>query len=158
MKKHTFSTILTAVLVIILIASTFFIYTASTAKSEPLVLMEPKGDEADVQYKANTANSVTIIAFEEDAFYCYKGKNLKSGHVVHIEKENGIREFVIKNKQKEGKDSVEFILKTAPGATYKCTVNMLDEMTVNEVKKYILLDATKEENEFLNSIIEKKTN
>jgi biopolymer transport protein ExbD len=57
---------------------------------------------------------------------------------------DSVRSVVLDFKKKRG-NSTTVIIKPSPSATYKNTVDILDEMTINEIKKYALVDLTDEE-------------
>jgi len=42
------------------------------------------------------------------------------------------------------------LIKPAEGASYKNTVDILDEMTINDVKRYAMVDISPAENETIN--------
>lgn len=60
---------------------------------------------------------------------------------------------LIRNKQKqlerahkkEGREALVFLIKATSGASYKNVIDALDETTINNVKKFMLLDASEEE-------------
>ncbi len=47
------------------------------------------------------------------------------------------------------KDSLVIVIKPANEASYKATVDILDQMTINHIEKYSMTDLNKKEKEFL---------
>lgn len=150
MNKHIIFTILTVVLVVILIAGTFFLFTASTATApKALNLFVPSENETTKISIPDTATVFNIIAFADDKYYCYPGDSIKNGKVLTIEKENTIRNFILKTKREFGQKGLTIIIKPTPATNYKSTVNILDEMTINDIKRFLVIDVTQEEEAFI---------
>ena len=56
-----------------------------------------------------------------------------------------IREEIMKKKQNTNAEDLVVIIKPSEDATYKNTVDILDEMTINEIKRYAMVDITEDE-------------
>jgi hypothetical protein len=56
-----------------------------------------------------------------------------------------IREEIMKKKQNTNPEDLVVIIKPSEDATYKNTVDILDEMTINEIKRYAMVDITEDE-------------
>ena len=110
------------------------------------------------------SKALTILLSEDDGIYYYNGNWEKAV------KENGIYKSgfsygsgigkVIRDKQemlesadtKEGKRGLMLIIKSNEKASYKNLVNILDEILINDVKKYALVKLTKPEINYLDRI------
>lgn len=92
----------------------------------------------------NYATAIQAIILSSDKIYCYPGENLDSGHVYSLLNTNSFRKFLQTQKKQFG-DSLLVILKPAINAGYNSTVDVLDEMSINEIQKYVLLELTSEE-------------
>ncbi len=57
-----------------------------------------------------------------------------------------IRDVIIKKKRSTPPEDLVIVLKPNEEATYKNTVDMLDEMTINQVKRFALVDISEVEN------------
>lgn len=91
-------------------------------------------------------NRLTVIISHEDEIYAYTGTDIKSGqHYTY----KTFRPFL---RAKNSAGALFVLITAARTASYKNTVNMLDEMTLGKVKKYALNDATTEEETFLNTL------
>ena len=51
-----------------------------------------------------------------------------------------IRNVILEKKRKTDPDDFMILLKSSNEATYRNTVDLLDEMYINDVKRYALLD------------------
>ncbi|HEY4064314.1 MAG TPA: hypothetical protein VGM30_20555 [Puia sp.] len=58
---------------------------------------------------------------------------------------NGIRSVILDKKRRTDPVWFQVILKPSPDATYRNTVDILDEMTIDDVKHYALVDITPNE-------------
>jgi hypothetical protein len=47
------------------------------------------------------------------------------------------------------KDSLVVVIKPSEKATYKATIDILDQMTINHIEKYSMTDINKQEKELL---------
>jgi len=54
----------------------------------------------------------------------------------------GIRDEILKKKKSTNPEDLVMIIKPSEEATYKNTVDILDEMTIAEIKRYAMVDIT----------------
>lgn len=139
---------------------TFFIFT--TTMSQPtamkLFLPDDKVNPED-QNKAKESGVLTIMMGADNHIYYYEGQ-LKvdaSGNnfmSASYNGENSIRDVIMKKKadvrsraqdpENPEKDLV-IVIKPSKECTYKNVIDILDEMAINVVKKYALVDITADE-------------
>src|SRR5207253_2387791 len=62
------------------------------------------------------------------------GSNFKSTNYKEI------RNVIIDKKKSTNPEDFVVVIKPGPESTYKNTVDILDEMTINEVKRYAMVD------------------
>ena len=155
---------------------TFFVFTATMSTPTTLDLNMPKDikDEKD-QTEVKESGVLTIMLGKGDQVYYYEGQ-LKvdaTGNNFKQTTFKGIRDIII-NKKKEvisryvtnpeceaeakakgkpisncaDKDFV-VIIKPAKDATYKNTVDILDEMTINQVRTYAMVKLLDQEYELI---------
>jgi biopolymer transport protein ExbD len=105
-------------------------------------------DEKDQQAlnEAATGNGLVILIFDEDGIYAYSGKNIEAGKKYTYDELKGF----LAGKKGDGNFSV--VIRPSSTSTYKNTVNMLDVMTREGIKKYKLIDISKEEERYINQI------
>jgi len=79
---------------------------------------------------------------KNDQIYYYEGDDptkLQSSNY------KGIRDVVLDKKRRTDPKDFVVVLKPTQDATYKNTVNILDEMTIDEVKRFALVDISPDE-------------
>ena len=60
-----------------------------------------------------------------------------------------IRDVILNKKKSTNPEDFVVIIKPGPDATYKNTVDMLDEMFISDVKRYALVDITPQDLQFI---------
>jgi biopolymer transport protein ExbD len=129
---------------------TFFIFTTSLAEPKVSDLHITAGEDSGTNIGASTA--LTILLSGEDSIYYYHGKwedAIQKDEVLPstYDVAKGIGS-IIRNKQKAlGNNSAQLMLliKPAQRSTYNNLMNALDEVLINDVKKYAIMEATEEE-------------
>ena len=153
---------------------TFFVFTATMSTPTTLDLNMPK-DVKDVKEQTEVKESsvLSLMLGKNDVIYYYEGKLLEDGSNFKTTTFKGVRDLII-NKKKElisryvtdpeceakaksegkpisncaDKDFV-VIIKPSPEATYKNTVDILDEMTINQVRTYAMVKIFDQEFELI---------
>ena len=149
---------------------TFFIFTTTMSSPTTMDLFMPKDTDKDEELnKAKESGSLTILLGKNNVVYYYEGILLPDASNFKTTTFKGIREIII-NKKKDVKkihqhdDQCDEIRKRAQAkddpnwqnadldrdlvvvikpdvdATFKNTVDILDEMTINEVKRFAMVD------------------
>ncbi|MBM3915712.1 MAG: biopolymer transporter ExbD [Sphingomonadales bacterium] len=147
---------------------TFFVFTATMSSPTTLDLNMPKDiKKQDEQTEVKESSVLTIMLGKGDQVYYYEGKLVvdAAGNNFKQTTFKGIRDIIV-NKKKEvmdryyqrpdpaceadakakgkpvsncaDKDFV-VIIKPSDDATYKNTVDILDEMTINQVRTYAMV-------------------
>ena len=144
---------------------TFFIFTATMSKPTTMDLNMPKDIGVDTPVKQS--GSLTIL-LERDKVYYYEGELANNGSNITLATFKSIRSViinkkgdVIKNHKHDGsceklrqtarrmgdtdweKSDVDrdlvVIIKPSAEATYKNTIDILDEMTINRIKRFAIV-------------------
>jgi biopolymer transport protein ExbD len=122
---------------------TFFIFTTTMAQPTAMNLFMPKDvDKPEDQNKVKESGAFTIMLGKADQVYYYEGLDplqIKSTTF------KGIRDEIINKKKSTNPEDLVMIIKPGPDATYKNTVDILDEMTINEIKRYAMVDLSEVE-------------
>ena len=127
---------------------TFFIFTATMSTPAAMQLFMPKDtDNKDQQNKAKESGSLTVMLGKADKVYYYEGMLAVDGSNFKSTDFKGIRDVIIDKKRRTPPEDLVVIIKPNEDATYKNTVDMLDEMTINGIKRFALIDITPQENE-----------
>jgi len=139
---------------------TFFIFTTTMSTPSTMKLFMPK-DEKDKnkQTEVKESGALTIMLGKNNGVYYYEGQLKEDGSNFKSSTFKEIRDVII-NKKKDviergkalgyPKDTLDkdfvVVIKPNSEATYKNTVDMLDEMTINQVHRFALIDITPDEN------------
>lgn len=143
---------------------TFFIFTTTMSSPTAMSLYMPKDtDKEDEQNKAKESGALTIMLGGNNVVYYYEGQLLPDASNFKTTTFGEIRNIII-NKKKDvmaihqhdascqdtwaknngdknsclDKDLV-IVIKPDDDATYKNTVDILDEMTINGVKRFAMV-------------------
>ena len=164
---------------------TFFVFTTTMSSPTTLDLNMPKDikDPKD-QTEAKESGALTILLGKDNHVYYYEGQLKVDAEGNNFKTSNfkDIRKIIIDKKksvienykgdpaceakaQKEGKpisDCKEqdfvVIIKPNKEATYKNKVDILDEMTINQVKRYAMVKILDQENELIKKTEEANAN
>lgn len=132
---------------------TFFMVTTAWSKPHASTLRMPA--DGNPMALGNNA-ALTLVALEDNKIFYYNGdldESLKKGSygITGYGQHNGIGD-IIRNKQlamdkgyKGGRKEMMLLIKPTPRSNYKNVVALLDEALINDVKRYALLDPTKDE-------------
>ena len=126
---------------------TFFIFTTTMAQPTAMNLFLPKDvDKPEEQNKVKETGAFTILLGKQDQVYYYEGLDptqLKASNFKEIRNE------IITKKKNTNPEDLVMIIKPSEDATYKNTVDILDEMTINEIKRYAMVDISPQEYELV---------
>lgn len=134
---------------------TFFIYTTTFTKANVMRFATPKQSEKNTSPIKNS-NSLTVLLGENDRLYWYQ-KPLSDLNSTDFHSSDysawGIRK-VLTEKRNEAKNPEHFtvILKATDKATWKNTVDMLDELAIVGGMKSALVDLSPKELSLYQSI------
>lgn len=120
---------------------TFFIFTTTMSQPTAMRLFLPKDTEKpEEQNKVKASGALTIMLSKNDAVFYYEGELAPDGSNFKSATFKELRTIIIdKKKSTDPKDFV-VVIKPGPESTYKNTVDALDEMAINEIKRYALVD------------------
>lgn len=146
---------------------TFFMYTTTMSKPKTMEINMPYKDEnikVEEQSKVKSSTVITVLLSKEHRIYYYEGigddpTKPPQLNVTYFKQKDGIRDVII-NKKKAveelkaqgalaAKDQATIIIKPDETSTYEDLVNMLDEMSINDVKVYAIVDITPVDKEFI---------
>lgn len=160
---------------------TFFIFTTTLSTPSTMALTMPKeNDDPENQTEVKESAALTVLLGKGDQVYYYMGQIKPDGSnflssnfkdirkIISEKKKEVIANYVanpldekIKLKAKESGDpnwmnaayDKDFVVIIKPNeeATYKNTVDMLDEMTINDVKRFAMVDITEDENKLIHA-------
>jgi biopolymer transport protein ExbD len=120
---------------------TFFIFTTTMSEPTAMRLFLPKDTEKpEDQNKVKASGALSIMLGKENQVFYYAGELLPDGSNFKSATFKEIRQVIIDKKKTTNPEDFVVVIKPGPESTYKNTVDMLDEMAINEVKRYALVD------------------
>ena len=132
---------------------TFFIFTSTMSSPTSMDLFMPKDTKKDEELnKAKESGALTIMLGKSDNVFYYEGQLAPDGsnfQSTSFDPAKGIRQVIINKKRTTSADDMVVVIKPTPEATYKNTVDILDEMTINEVKRFALVDISEPESQLV---------
>jgi|SRR5579859_2367239 len=127
---------------------TFFIFTTTMSQPTAMKLFLPKDTEKpEDQNKLKESAALTVMPGKQDQVYYYEGLDPTKIQTSNFKK---IRDVILDKKSRTDPKDFMVIIKPTPDATYKNTVDILDEMTIDAVKRYALVDITPDELKIVN--------
>jgi biopolymer transport protein ExbD len=149
---------------------TFFIFTTTMSSPKALNLNMPKDTKNEEELnKAKESGALTIMLGKNNGVYYYEGQLAPDGSNFKTATFATIRDEIINKKKDVIKTHVHdsncpkiwaenkgdknscldrdfvVVIKPDEDATYRNTVDILDEMTINNVKRYAMIDITPQE-------------
>ena len=129
---------------------TFFIFTTTMSQPTAMKLFLPKDTEKpEEQNKVKESGALTLMLGNENNIFYYEGQLAPDGSNFKSTNFKEIRKIIIDKKRSTDPEDFVVVIKPSPESTYKNTVDMLDEMTINDVKRYALVDISDVELQFV---------
>ena len=161
-KKLTFKIDMTPMVDLGFLLITFFVFT--TTISDPTVTDLFMPNDKQVKDSTTLADSyaLTVLLDDNNKIYYYQGgwenaKNSNNIFKTNYSVSSGLGS-IIRKKQKELDDNKKFsegrkglmlLIKPSSLAAYRNVIDALDEVLINEVKKYAIIEPTSDELDFL---------
>jgi biopolymer transport protein ExbD len=154
---------------------TFFIFTTTMSSPKAMALNMPKDTKNQEELnKAKESGALTIILGKDNGVYYYEGQLAPDGSNFKSATFKTIRDEIINKKAEVIRNHVHdsncpklqddakkkgdpdwqnackdrdfvVVIKPDQDATYKNTVDILDEMEINQVKRFAMVDITPQE-------------
>lgn len=153
---------------------TFFIFTSTMSTPTTMALNMPKDEkDPEKQNEAKASGALSIMLSTNDQVFYYEGELAPDASNFKSTNFKGIRDVIINKKKAviashahnsqcdeiRGRNNGDpnsckdrdlvVVIKPDKEATYKNTVDMLDEMTINGVKRYAIVDIIPVEDELI---------
>jgi biopolymer transport protein ExbD len=120
---------------------TFFIFTTTMSQPTAMKLFLPKDtDKPEEQNKVKASGALTLLLGKNDQIYYYEGELAPDASNFKTTSFKDIRKVIIDKKRATDEKDFVVVIKPDNDATYKNTVDILDEMTINDVKRYAMVD------------------
>ena len=80
-----------------------------------------------------TEHTLNLVLLENDTVFTYEGQSMEGGRFYNYE---NIRNAIQKSRNKLGDEHIIVLIKPTKKASYRNTVDALDEMTTNNIKEF----------------------
>ncbi len=125
---------------------TFFIFTTTMSQPTAMKLFLPKDtDKPEEQNKAKESGALTLLLGSKNRVYYYEGTLDPGGANFKSSTMKQIRDIIIGKKRSTNAEDLVIVIKPGEESTYKDVVDILDEMTINDIKRYALVDISEGE-------------
>lgn len=122
---------------------TFFMFTTTLSSPTAMKLIMPdETAKPEEQNEAAKSGVFTLILGKADQVYYYEGDDPTKMQVTNLK---GIRDKILDKKGRTPADKLVVIIKPDQDATYKDAVDLLDEMTINDIQKYAMIGVRPDE-------------
>lgn len=120
---------------------TFFIFTTTMSQPTAMKLFLPKdADKPEDQNKAKQSGVITILLGKDNNVFYYEGELDNSASNFKSTTFKEVRKVLLDKKVRTPEKDLVVILKPSTECTYRNVVDILDEMTINVLKRYALVD------------------
>jgi biopolymer transport protein ExbD len=110
-------------------------------------LIMPKDTEKpEEQTKVKASGALTIMLGKKDGLYYYEGDDPTKIQATDYKK---IRDVIIQKKKNTKPEDFVVVIKPNDESNYQNVVAILDEMSINEVKKFAMVNISPVENDLL---------
>lgn len=131
---------------------TFFMLATTMAKPRSMSLIMPREDGPQTSLPAKQALTVVLGPNNQIAWYEGLENAPDAIHHSNFANRNGIRDVILQQKksvlQTYGKNDLMVLIKADKNANYKNVVDILDEMLINKIDRYAIVDLPKEETDY----------
>ncbi|HMI62420.1 MAG TPA: biopolymer transporter ExbD [Puia sp.] len=126
---------------------TFFIFTTTMSQPTAMKLNLPKDvEKPEDQNKLKESAAFTVMPSRANMVYYYEGLDPSKLQQSTFKQ---IRDIILDKKRRTDPKDFMVIIKPTKDATYKNAVDMLDEMKIDDVKRYALVNISPDEYKFV---------
>ena len=142
-KKQSTKVDLTPMVDLGFLLITFFIFTTTMSQPTSMNLNMPKDSQTEQDdTKVKESGSLTLMLGKGNIIYYYYGSNPATMQTTGYK---DVRNIILEKKRKTPADDLFIIIKPDKDASYKNAVDVLDEMNINDISKYAMVDPTPQE-------------
>jgi len=142
-KKHSTRVDLTPMVDLGFLLITFFIFTTTVQQPTAMPLNMPKDTkDKNLDMKVKESGSLTLMLGKGNIIYYYYGNDPTKMQTTGYK---DVRNIILQKKKTTPAADLFIIIKPDKDATYKNAVDILDEMDINDIGKYAMVDPTPDE-------------
>lgn len=129
---------------------TFFIFTTTISQPTAMKLNLPKDtDKPEEQNKLKESGALTLLLGKNDNVYFYEGQLDPNATNLQTTTMKKVRDEILKKKRSTPTEDFMVVIKPGEESSFKDVVNALDEMTINDIKRYALVDISEVEGQLV---------
>jgi biopolymer transport protein ExbD len=142
-KKHSTRVDLTPMVDLGFLLITFFIFTTTVSQPTSMNLNMPKDTkDPNLNIKVKESGSLTLLLGKGNVIYYYYANDPATMQTTGYK---NVRQIILDKKKSTPADDLFVIIKPDKDATYKNAVDILDEMEINDISRYAMVDPTEDE-------------
>ena len=131
---------------------TFFVFTTVMTVPRAMKMIVPKPSNETT--KVPKSKVLTVIPYSNDVIKYYEGDLPANGKLKETTNgENGLRQIILDKKKRvqaeSGKNDMVLVIKPANESSYKNFVDILDEVSINDIRHYFIDQLSPKENSLL---------
>ena len=159
MLKHNLKIDMTPMADLGFLLISFFVITTELSKPTTMDLIMPADGGPPIE--SGDSNALTVLLDKNNTIWYYQGsweKAVRNATIIKttFSSRNDLRKAITAKQQwldvhdkKEGRGGLMLLVKPARNASYKNLVDVLDEVTINQVKKYAVIKLSAEEKNWI---------
>jgi len=125
---------------------TFFVFTTTLSKPNAMKLYLPKDtDKPEEQNKAKESGALTLMLGKDRTIYYYEGILATDGSNFKSTNFQNVRQVILDKKRSTNPSDLVIVVKPDSESTFKDVIDILDEMTINSIKRYAMVDIAESE-------------
>jgi biopolymer transport protein ExbD len=124
---------------------TFFVFTTSMSEQTAMRLLLPKDAPEKIRNQMPESGALTLMLGQNPTIYYYEGLLAADGANVKKTAYNNLRQIILNKKNTTPINKLAIIIKPSADATFNNLVDVLDEMTINSIKSYAMVDISSNE-------------
>ncbi len=125
---------------------TFFVFTAALSQPVAMNMVVPNDMDSTITDNLCETCVLTVLLGKDNRIWYYEGKEENAVYASTNYSANGIRNLLQQKKknvfQKKGSDEFVLIIKPTAMASFKNLVDIVDECSINIVKRYYIDEPT----------------
>ncbi|HEV3223013.1 MAG TPA: biopolymer transporter ExbD [Puia sp.] len=116
---------------------TFFIFTTAMSKPTGLKIFLPKSVPDKLRQPTPASGALTLLLAANNRIYYYEGNDPRQ---MRTSEANTIRQVILDKKKRTNPEKFMVIIKPGKDSNFEALVNVIDEMTIDNVKRYAMVD------------------
>jgi biopolymer transport protein ExbD len=129
---------------------TFFVFTTTMSTPTAMRLFLPKDtDKPEEQNKAKESGALTLLLSKDRSVFYYEGILSPDGSNFKSTNFSGLREVLLTKKKSTKAEDLVIVIKPNDDSQMRDVVDALDEMTINDIKRYAMVDISEAEKTFI---------